>query len=145
MCIIAVSSTSWYLGCPAPAMHLVCHVSSLLSSDLLSSTLLSQTVHNASTCTSCRLDQSMLLPGQLACTGPCCIGCPCQRPWLTHGIVLQEKLAIKEKKEKDEAKFKYAQVDGRTEQVRGLMNQCSMLNLSPADESQDGTQNTCYL
>ena len=29
----------------------------------------------------------------------------------------QEKLAIKEKKEADEAKFKYAQVDGRTEQV----------------------------
>ncbi len=32
----------------------------------------------------------------------------------------QEKLAIKEKKEADEAKFKYAQVDGRTEQVRLL-------------------------
>ena len=29
----------------------------------------------------------------------------------------QEKLAIKAKKEADEAKFKYAQVDGRTEQV----------------------------
>lgn len=29
----------------------------------------------------------------------------------------EEKLAIKEKKEADEAKFKYAQVDGRTEQV----------------------------
>ena len=33
-------------------------------------------------------------------------------------IVLQEKVQIKEKKERDEAIFKYAQVDGRTEQVR---------------------------
>lgn len=131
------------LGSPAPAMHLVFHRCSLLSSDLVSSPLLIQTVHNASTCTS--LDQSMLLPGQLACTGPCCIGCPCLRAWLTYGIMLQEKLAIKEKKEKDEAKFKYAQVDGRTEQVRGLMKYCSMLNTSAADESQDGTHNTCYL
>ena len=126
-------------------MHLVCHVCSLLSSGLLSSTVLSQTVHNLSTCTSCCLNESMLLPGQLACTGPCCIGCPCQRPRLTYGIVLQEKLAIKEKKEKDEAKFKYAQVDGRTEQVHGLMKYCSMLNIPAADETQDGTHNTCYL
>ena len=32
--------------------------------------------------------------------------------------LVQEKLAIKEKKEADEAKFKFAQVDGRTEQVQ---------------------------
>jgi len=36
---------------------------------------------------------------------------------LTTCIAFQEKLQIKEKKEKDEAIFKYAQVDGRTEQV----------------------------
>ncbi len=41
----------------------------------------------------------------------------------------QEKLAIKEKKEADEAKFKYAQVDGRTEQVYiySVSPQCTVL------------------
>ena len=42
----------------------------------------------------------------------------------------QEKLAIKEKKEADEAKFKYAQVDGRTEQVYvySLSTKCAALS-----------------
>ena len=36
---------------------------------------------------------------------------------LTISVMFQEKLAIKQKKEADEAKFKFAQVYGRTEQV----------------------------
>ena len=45
---------------------------------------------------------------------------------------MQEKLQNKEKKEADEKKFKFANVDGRTEQVEPFWALCCLSALIPA-------------